>query len=165
MVNYSSLHQDPLNLITWLLGQTLLGKKFLFGVFYYPCPPPTLTRSDPAAQCGGVAMSSTLSASDSQLMLCLPCIPIGGKFEMDNIHIRKTSPSLKNQDWVAYLQKNPPKTKNKPTYVAQIEVFTSFVKVTVRTKMGLALKSDTKSILAHCEGSCLQWFNGYFCGI
>lgn len=71
---------------------SLLREKFLFGVLYNP-PTPT----SPQLSVGGVTMSSPLSANDSQLMLCLPCIPIGGKFEVDDTHIRKMSPSLKIQ--------------------------------------------------------------------
>lgn len=40
--------------------------------------------------------------------------------------------------------------------MTQKEVFTSFVKVTIGSNMGLAFISDTKSISAHYAGSCLQ---------
>lgn len=74
----------------------------------------------------------------------MPCIPIGGKFGINNIHIRAISPSLKkNTEYLVYRQELFAFT--------QKEVFISFVKIRVRSNMGLAFKSDTKFILAAYE--------------
>ena len=71
--------------------KSLLGEKFLFGIVSSTMRPPPPRPLQLIV--GGATMSSTLSANDSQLMLCLTCIPIGGKFGVDNIHIEVTSPS------------------------------------------------------------------------